>query len=108
MPLPLVPVAVFAVRAGLVTAAVWAVRRTFARVTRVGHTDQRAEDALDTMDDGLAAHAPADRDGQRNMALRLRRVIRWQGGGVEVDLAAMWRFRVRRLEPVADASGGDI
>ena len=108
MPLPLVPVAVFAVRAGLVTAAVWAVRRTFAQATQVGRTDQRAEDVLDTMDEGLAVHRPADRDGQRNAGFRLHRVIRWQGGGVEVDLAAMGRLRVRRLAPVAGASGGDI
>ncbi len=108
MPLPLVPVAVFAVRAGLVTAAVWAVRRTFAHATLVGHTDQRAEDALDDTDEGLAAHRPADREGQRNMALRLRRVIRWRGSTVEVDLAAVGRLRVRRLGPTAAASGGDI
>ena len=108
MPLPLVPVAVFAVRAGLVTAAVWALRRTFQRATQVGRTDQRAEDALDDMDEGLAAHRPADRAGQRNAGLRLRRVIRWQGGGVEVDLAAVGRLRLRRLSPGAAASGGDI
>ena len=108
MPLPLVPVAAFALRAGLVTAAVWAVRQTFAHATRVGRTDQRAEEALDAMDDGLAVHRPADRAGQWNAGFRLHRVIRWQGGGVEVDLAAVGRLRLRRLSPVAGASGGDI
>jgi len=109
MPLPLAPVAVFAFRACLVTAAVWAARRTFARTAQVGRTDQRAEEALDAMDEGWATHAPADRAGQKNAGLRLRRVIRWPGGGVEVDLAAVGRLRIRRLplDPAADASGGD-
>jgi hypothetical protein len=97
MPLPLAPVAVFALRAGLVTAAVWAVRRTLARSTQVGRTDQRAEDALDGMAEGLAVHAPADRAGQNNAGYRMRRVIRWPGGAVEVDLAAVGRLRLRRL-----------
>ena len=109
MPLPIIPVAVFALRAGLVTAAVWAVRGTFRRATRVGRTDQRAEDALDAMDEGVAVHAPADLAGQRNLGVRVNRVIRWQGGGVQVDLAAMGRLRIRRLPGVAgaEASGGD-
>ena len=46
MPLPLVPVAVFAFRAGLAATAFWAVRRTIARAMQVGRTDQRAEEAL--------------------------------------------------------------
>ncbi|QYK42329.1 MAG: hypothetical protein KF887_04170 [Paracoccaceae bacterium] len=97
MPLPIaaaVPtLAVWALRAGVAGAAVWALRRAAHR----GRTDQRAEDALDDLGDGLAAHAPRDRDGQRNAAMRLRRVIRWQGGGIEIDLAAMGRLRLRRL-----------
>lgn len=110
MPLPLAPVAVFALRAGLAATAVWAVRAGLRRAARVGRTDQRAEDALDAMDEGLAAHVPPDRDGQRNAAVRLRRVIRWAGGAVEVDLAAMGRLRVRRLGPSAgaEASGGNV
>jgi hypothetical protein len=97
MPLPAaLPVAAaWALRAGLAGAALWAVRRA----TVPGRTDQRAEDALDAMPEGLAAHAPRDREGQRNAALRLRRVLRWPGGGVEVDLAALGRLRLRRLRP---------
>ena len=108
MPLPLAPVAVFALRAGLVTAAVWAVRRTVARATQVGRTDQRAEEALDAMDEGLATHAPADREGQHNAGLRLRRVVRWPGGGVEVDLAAVGRLRLRRVASAAGGGGGNV
>ncbi|MFN4156801.1 MAG: hypothetical protein ACK4GO_00165 [Gemmobacter sp.] len=107
MPLPIVailpPLALWAMRAGLAGAAVWALRR----VVRPGRTDQRAEEALDDLGEGLAAHVPADAEGQRNAALRLRRVIRWPGGGVEVDLAAIARLRMRRVAG-SDASGGDI
>jgi hypothetical protein len=102
MPLPLAPVAVIALRAGIAATAVWGLRRALVRATRAGRTDQRAEDALDDMDEGLAAHLPADRAGQRNAALRLRRVIRWPGGAVEVDLAAVGRLRLRRLDRTAE------
>jgi hypothetical protein len=112
MPLPIAaaipPIALWALRAGLAGAAIWAVRR--AATPAPGRTDQRAEEALDDLGEGLAAHAPADRDGQRNAALRWRRVIGWKDAAVEVDLAAMARLRIRRMRGVAakDASGGDI
>lgn len=112
MPLPavaLTPVALWAVRAGAAALAVWAARRALAATAAPGRTDQRAEEALDDLGEGLAAHAPADREGQRNAAWRLRRVLRWPGGGVEVDLAAVARMRLRRLRDApSDASGGDI
>jgi hypothetical protein len=101
MPLPLAPVAVLAPRVGIAATAVWGLHHALVRATRAGWTDQRAEDALDGMDGGLAAHMPADRAGQRNAALRLRRVIRWRGGAVEVDLAAAGRLRLRRLDRTA-------
>lgn len=93
MPLPLAPVAVFALRAGAVAAAAWAVRH--ALTPQPGRTDQRAEDALDDLDDGLAAHAPADREGQRNAALRVRRVVGWGRRKVEIDLGLLARVKVR-------------
>lgn len=105
MPLPIAalsPIALWAVRAGLAGAAIWALRRAAVP----GRTDQRAEDALDDLGEGLATHAPTDRDGQRNASLRLRRVIGWKGAAVEVDLAATGRLRLRRVAG-ADASGGD-
>lgn len=111
MPLPLVaavpPLAIWAVRAGLAGAAFWAVRRSVRKSVHPGRTDQRAEDALDDLGEGLSAHAPADRAGQRNGALRMRRVIRWGGGGVVVEVAAFGRLRLRRVGG-DDASGGDI
>lgn len=93
MPLPLAPIAVFALRAGAVAAAAWAVRRVL--TPREGRTDQRAEDAFDDLDEGLAAHVPADREGQRNAALRVKRVVGWGGRKVEVDLGMLARVRVR-------------
>lgn len=93
MPLPLAPIAVFALRAGAVAAAAWAVRRVL--TPREGRTDQRAEDAFDDLDEGLAAHVPADREGQRNAALRVKRVLGWGGRKVEVDLGMLARVRVR-------------
>ena len=101
MPLPLAPLVPIALRLGAVAAAGYALRRAMtARVAR-GRTDQRAEDALDDLHDGLAMHRPADRaatgDSQTNTALRLRRTIRWGTGGVEIDAGLLARFRIRRL-----------
>ena len=96
MPLPLAPMAVLALRAGAVAAAAWAAKR--ALTPRPGRTDQRAEDALDDLDEGLSAHAPTDREGQRNAGLRLRRVVGWGKRRVEVDLGLMARARVRGVQ----------
>lgn len=109
MPVPLAPIAVFALRTGAVAAVVWAVRRALR--PRPGRTDQRAEDALDDLEEGLAAHAPADREGQRNLGARMRRAIRWKTGGIEIDASLIARWRVTRIGGTAEgagASGGDI
>lgn len=95
MPLPLAPIAGFALRAGAVAAAGWAVRRV-AVALRPGRTDQRAEDALDDMDEGLAVHRPADR-GQTNAAARMVRRVTLRGQTYEVDASALARFRIRKL-----------
>ena len=92
MPLPLVPIAGFALRYGTLVLIAWGVRRALRR----GRTDQRAEDALDDMDEGIAVHRPQDR-GQTNAAARFRRVVRWGGTAVEIDAAALGRFRVRKV-----------
>lgn len=95
MPLPLAPIAGLALRAGLVAATAYAARRALA-ARRVGRTDQRAEDALDDADEGIALHQPADR-AQTSLSARLRRTIRWGGRGVEIDAALIGRFRVRKI-----------
>ena len=96
MPLPLAPLAGFALRAGVVAVAAWAARRALRPVVHPGRTDQRAEDALDDMDQGLALHRPRDRD-QTNAALRITRTLRWGKRGVEIDAAALGRLRIRKV-----------
>jgi len=101
MPLPLAPFVPIALRLGAVVAAGLALRKVVAVKTVVGRTDQRAEDALDDLDEGLAVHRPADRacdvDSQTNTAARLRRTIRWGKRGIEIDAALFARFRIRRV-----------
>jgi Ni/Co efflux regulator RcnB len=104
MPLPLAPLAGLALRAGLVAATAYAARRALAARAAaqktVGRTDQRAEDALDDADEGIALHRPADRletGGQTNLSARLRRTIRWGDRGVEIDAALIGRFRLRKV-----------
>ncbi len=92
MPLPLAPIAGVVLRVGIVALAAYGARRALHR----GRTDQRAEDALDAMDEGLAVHCPADR-GQTNAAARFRRILRFGGTAIEVDAAALGRFRVRKV-----------
>lgn len=92
MPLPLAPIAGLALRYGAVAVAAYGVSRAL----RNGRIDQRAEDALDDMDEGLAVHRPKDR-GQTNATARYRRVIRWGRAGIEIDAAALARFRIRRV-----------
>ena len=68
--------------------------------THTGRTDQRAEDALDELGEGLSVHRPGDRaeDRQTNATARLRRVIRFRGQSYEVDAGLMARFRLRATE----------
>ncbi|MFZ1727672.1 MAG: hypothetical protein WBO29_12490 [Albidovulum sp.] len=96
MPLPLAPIAGIAIRYGAVALAAYALRRAIKTTVNTGRTDQRAEDALDATDEGLALHRPADR-GQTNAAARFRRVIRWGQNGIEIDAVALGRFRVRKI-----------
>jgi hypothetical protein len=101
MPLPLAPLVPIVLRLGAVAAAGFALRRAVAARVATGRTDQRAEDALDDLDDGMALHRPADRaadgDSQTNTAARMRRTIRWGKRAVEIDAALLARFRIRRV-----------
>ena len=93
MPLPLAPIAGLAIRYGLVAVAAYGVHRAL----RAGRCDQRAEDAMDALDEGVAVHRPKDRS-QTNAAARFRRVIRMGDGfGIEIDAAAFGRFRIRKV-----------
>lgn len=95
MPLPLVPIATAALKYAPIALAAAVV---LGRALVPGRTDQRAEDALDDLAEGLAAHRPRDR-GQMNAAARLRRIVRLgrRGPGVEIDAAALARLRFRRV-----------
>ncbi len=94
MALPLAPIAVFAAKYGAVALAGY----TLARQVQVGRTDQRAEDALDELHEGVSTHRPRDRD-QVNASARFRRTIRLgtNGPGFEIDASALGRIRMRRL-----------
>lgn len=102
MPLPFAPIAIFALRGTAVAAAIWAVRRGMRAITWQGRTDQRVEEAMDEMGEGLAAHRAetfgdaGSESRQTNAGARLRRVIRWRGKEIELDAAVMARFRVRQ------------
>jgi hypothetical protein len=97
MPLPLAPLLPVALRLGAVALAGLAARRWVAIRTHVGRTDQRAEDALDDLGEGLSLHRPADRADARqtNAGARLRRIIRFRGKAYEFDAGLMARFRLK-------------
>lgn len=97
MPLPLAPLIPLAVRLGLVATTSFAVTRWVRFATHPGRTDQRAEDALDELGEGVSLHRPADRTGDRqtNATARVRRVIRFRGQAYEIDAGLMARFRLR-------------
>jgi hypothetical protein len=100
MPLPLAPLLPFALRLGLVATTTYAVTRWVRARTLVGRTDQRAEDALDDLGEGLAVHSPTDRaeDGQTNASARVRRVIRFRGKTYELDAGLIARLRLRQRD----------
>ena len=94
MPLPLVPVV--ALKLGSAALAVWAAQRALRASVGPGRTDQRAEDALDDLPEGMTVHAPRDRD-QRNSTARLRRRIRLGGAEWELDAGLIARFRLKKV-----------
>jgi hypothetical protein len=101
MPLPLAPLLPFALRIGTVAAVTYAARRWVKARSFPGRTDQRAEDALDDLGEGLSLHHPADRldlesgSSQTNASARMRRVIRFRGKSWELDAGLMARLRLR-------------
>jgi hypothetical protein len=99
MPLPLAPLLPLALRLGAVTAVGLAARSWARRSSFPGRTDQRAEDALDALGEGMSMHRPADRaDGgvsQTNATARVIRVIRVGGRSWELDAGLMARIRLR-------------
>lgn len=91
MALPLVPTALVAARYAAVGLAAYAAWRAATPARR----DQRAEDVLDDLPDGATLHR--DEEGTRG-TLRWTRTVRGPSGpGVEIDLTALARLRLRRV-----------
>jgi cytochrome oxidase assembly protein ShyY1 len=92
MPLPLVPIAVYAASAGTVALATWKLARKIER----GRRDQRAEDALDEVDEGVTVRREAE---QANGTARFRRVIRFgeAGTAIEIDAAVLGRITIKKV-----------
>ncbi|MCX7646287.1 MAG: hypothetical protein N2Z62_13470 [Rhodobacteraceae bacterium] len=91
MPLPIIPIA------GASLAAI-ALARALRRSLRPVRIDQRGEDALDDIDEGLGVARVAAR-AQTNASGRFRRTIRFgpDGAGVEIDVGWLARLRIRRV-----------
>ena len=100
MPLPLAPLLPIALRLFAVTAVGLAARSWVNRNSFPGRTDQRTEDAMDELGEGLSIHRPADRGegdvSQTNTTARLVRVIRLGGRAWELDAGLVARFRLRQ------------
>jgi hypothetical protein len=92
MALPLAPVAGVVLRYGLVAATAYAVARRAQNAPR----DQRAEDAMDRVDEGMSWRRE---DDQLNANTRWRRVIRLgsDGPGIEIDATSISRIRFRKV-----------
>jgi hypothetical protein len=94
MPLPLAPIAGIAARYGAVALVAYAVTRRMNRLQSL----QSTEDALDRVDEGLAANRPTDRQ-QINAAARWRRIVRLgaNGPGIEIDATVLGRLKFRKI-----------
>ena len=92
MPLPLAPIAGIALRYGAVAVATYALTRRIRRC----HFDQRAEDAMDDVNEGLTLRRDAD---QLNGTSRFKRRVRLgaTGPGIEIDVTALGRIRLRKI-----------
>lgn len=92
MAIPFTPIAAAAIRYGAVAAIAYAA----ARRARPHSVHPAAEAAMDRMPDGVhVGHAP----GQMNATARWKRAIRvgMTGPGIEIDLGALARLRLRRI-----------
>ncbi|MFN3953953.1 MAG: hypothetical protein ACK4LQ_05815 [Pararhodobacter sp.] len=98
MPLPILPLAVPVLKYGGVALAAWLLARRLAPAIHEARIDQRAEDALDDLPEGLGARHPIDRE-QHNLAGRYRRRIHVPGldRTIEIDAAFIARLRARTL-----------
>lgn len=95
MALPLAPIAVTALRIGTVAAVTYYVARKGRGLPSV-----KEEAAHEDVDEGISMRHHKGQDGvQANADARLKREVRFGPGGpgVEIDLSALGRFRIRRI-----------
>lgn len=92
MALPLAPIAGLALRYGAVALATYAISRNMDPARR----DQRGEDALDDVPEGIASRREA---GQFSGTARWHRVIRLgrNGPGVQIDATSIGRIRFKKV-----------
>ncbi len=92
MPLPLAPIAGIALRYGVVAVATYAVTRKIER----GFYDQRSQDAMDDVNEGISMRRETD---QINGTVRYTRTVRLgnQGPGFEIDVTSLGRIRFRKV-----------
>ena len=92
MPLPLVPIAVYAATYGSLALATWKVAQKVER----GRRDQRAEDALDDVQEGLTIRRETD---QANGTARILRVFRFSddGSAFELDATLLGRVKFKKV-----------
>ncbi|MEL6690139.1 MAG: hypothetical protein AAFP28_07455 [Pseudomonadota bacterium] len=91
MALPLAPIAGVALRYGAVALATYAAARSIPKLRR----DQRVEDSLDTVEEGVEMRRDPE---QVNATGRYRRVLRVGRRAVEIDATALARVRIRSVE----------
>ncbi len=97
MPLPIAPIAGVALRLGVRYGAVALATYAISRAAQErGSRDQRAEDAMDDLGEGVHLRREAD---QVNGGGRFVRTVRLgqSGPGVEIDASALTRIRFRRV-----------
>ena len=92
MPLPIAPIAGLAFRYGAVALATYAVTRNLPATPR----DQRAEDAMDDVTEGMSL---GKSDEQINGHARIKRTIRLgaTGPGIEIDATALTRIKFKKV-----------
>lgn len=92
MPLPIAPIAGFAIRYGAVALATYAISRRIEQA----HFDQRGEEAMDDINEGLSVRRDGD---QMNSAVRYSRTVRVgkTGPGLEIDVTALGRIRFKKV-----------
>lgn len=107
--MPVARILPLALRVGAVAVTAytaWSLRHAAIRRGFAGRIDQRAEDVLDALDEGLSVHrsevlGDAAENRQTNAAARFRRTVRMGHHLMEIDASGLARLRVRRVRETA-------